>query len=287
MPPGTLRFFILPIAILLLIASQSLIVIARAWRRQGKIARCGACNYDISGTDVWQCPECGGDLRDVGITTPTLRSRQAVSLWQIIVAWITIAGFAYGLMVGVGAMGSYSWLERVERRTQKFSPRDTQLQNGVVLSVGLTMHSESEPHVIGHRMPGWVASEAIVKVEVSYEGETLATRERAFDREPPRNSFEKLARAALEDAGPQLATSGVQVDPDGPSLLALGIIPDMGTITFGDANFIIGGRRLPTWVNIDALLALAAIPFLVLALVGVVATQCRRRWLIRTGKPSR
>ena len=36
---------------------------------------CGACGYDVAGLDGLRCPECGADLRTVGIITPDMTRR--------------------------------------------------------------------------------------------------------------------------------------------------------------------------------------------------------------------
>src|SRR5688572_15999719 len=42
------------------------------WRRgkrsgDGDLARCGHCGYAVTGLTTFTCPECGSDLREVGI----------------------------------------------------------------------------------------------------------------------------------------------------------------------------------------------------------------------------
>jgi hypothetical protein len=36
---------------------------------------CGKCGYEVAGLEVLRCPECGGDLREVGINTPSVTAR--------------------------------------------------------------------------------------------------------------------------------------------------------------------------------------------------------------------
>ncbi|MCC6679572.1 MAG: hypothetical protein IT445_01605 [Phycisphaeraceae bacterium] len=57
--------------------------------------RCGQCGYSVRGIAALQCPECGADLREVGIVTPgSSRPRGAflgVSvLWLIVMAVVTV-----------------------------------------------------------------------------------------------------------------------------------------------------------------------------------------------------
>ena len=48
---------------------------------------CGACGYSVIGLVNMSCPECGKDLRDVGIDLPGLRGR---SRWSIVVGVVSL-----------------------------------------------------------------------------------------------------------------------------------------------------------------------------------------------------
>ena len=39
-------------------------------KRAGSTANCGQCGYATRGLDSFDCPECGADLREVGIVPP-------------------------------------------------------------------------------------------------------------------------------------------------------------------------------------------------------------------------
>ena len=60
---------------------------AAALRRPsgGGLPACGRCGYPVKGLTALNCPECGGDLREVGITTP--RSRQKVTPLVFVMLW--------------------------------------------------------------------------------------------------------------------------------------------------------------------------------------------------------
>jgi hypothetical protein len=53
-----------PIALLLI--TLGLVLVLRR-RGRGKPV-CGACGYAVAGLETLKCPECGSDLREVGIT---------------------------------------------------------------------------------------------------------------------------------------------------------------------------------------------------------------------------
>ena len=47
--------------------------VVRQDARTGDVATCGQCGYGVRGIESWECPECGADLREVGIERPTAR----------------------------------------------------------------------------------------------------------------------------------------------------------------------------------------------------------------------
>ena len=50
-----------------------LIALRRSWsRKRAKESVCGNCGYPAKGLPTLTCPECGSDLRDVGIITPKM-----------------------------------------------------------------------------------------------------------------------------------------------------------------------------------------------------------------------
>lgn len=62
-------------------------------------ATCGQCGYIVRGLDSFECPECGADLREVGMLPPTetktLRGRinrfLAADLVLLIVIWLLLS----------------------------------------------------------------------------------------------------------------------------------------------------------------------------------------------------
>ena len=58
---------------------------------------CGRCGYDVRGLPGTICPECGGDLAEVGRTTPRFRRWAKVPPVLRLVAW-TLAVAAVGLL---------------------------------------------------------------------------------------------------------------------------------------------------------------------------------------------
>lgn len=63
-----------------------------------ELARCGQCGYPAEGVGSFECPECGGDLRRVGILPPGVRVRSMLPV--VLILW------TLGMLVGGGALGS-------------------------------------------------------------------------------------------------------------------------------------------------------------------------------------
>lgn len=82
-------------------------------RRAGKGSACGQCGYDVRGLPTFTCPECGSDLRQVGIRSGAasgnpllLLARAIASSWKRLVLWtvayiIVMAGVMYGAITFV------------------------------------------------------------------------------------------------------------------------------------------------------------------------------------------
>ncbi len=66
-------------------------VLLRRGRASVKQASCGSCQYPIEGLTGMTCPECGGDLRQVGIITPRRNVTSGPLLW--IILWSLILPF--------------------------------------------------------------------------------------------------------------------------------------------------------------------------------------------------
>jgi len=74
--------------LVVLVCAAALVALwAAALRRPrgGALPACGRCGYAVKGLTALSCPECGGDLREVGITTP--RSRQKLTPLVFVMLW--------------------------------------------------------------------------------------------------------------------------------------------------------------------------------------------------------
>lgn len=63
-----LMLLILGFAVLVVLASVVVVLLFR--HRRVTRPECGACRYPVEGLTGWRCPECGSDLRSVGIAAP-------------------------------------------------------------------------------------------------------------------------------------------------------------------------------------------------------------------------
>ncbi len=76
--------------LLALIAFVFAAVIIVLWPRGRRVNEpvCGKCSYPVHGLETMTCPECGSDLRAVGIYTPAMRHRLGpvarILLWTIL-----------------------------------------------------------------------------------------------------------------------------------------------------------------------------------------------------------
>jgi class 3 adenylate cyclase len=80
------------------------------WRRrgaQGEVGRCARCGYEVSGLPTFTCPECGSDLREVGIVRRDAReagigplplSRDTVRLIAALGGWTALYGAMYAFL---------------------------------------------------------------------------------------------------------------------------------------------------------------------------------------------
>lgn len=94
-----------PILLVLLIAISAAIVLgvrSRLLARRDahrEAPQCGCCGYDTRGVSTLQCPECGSDLRQVGIILPGNRRGVSVGGWLLL--WTVV------VLIGGGAASAF------------------------------------------------------------------------------------------------------------------------------------------------------------------------------------
>jgi len=86
-------------------------VIRMAWLgRRDRVSQpcCAACRYKVRGLQSWTCPECGSDLREVGILTRGLRVVRSISTFEMIALWTSMIGTIAVLSIaGLGSLTQF------------------------------------------------------------------------------------------------------------------------------------------------------------------------------------
>jgi len=100
MPPAHLLISGVVIGVVLLTIGVFLWYVKR--RRAKAPGVCGKCNYNVTGLTTFTCPECGSDLREVGIVKAPApggkASRESIVLGLQLTAWTLLYAVLYGML---------------------------------------------------------------------------------------------------------------------------------------------------------------------------------------------
>jgi|GEM_PF-1461404 len=102
-------------------------VVWRAVTRPRGLVReacCARCRYPVEGLEGWECPECGADLRVVGVITPELELRRRGSAAMACAAW-TVLAIAFGILAWTGVS---HWARHEAARAVAAAPLVTRSQ---------------------------------------------------------------------------------------------------------------------------------------------------------------
>lgn len=127
-------FAILPLLLVLLLCLLGIVVLwYRVLRRPrgGPLPSCGSCGYAVRGIETLVCPECGADLREVGIETP--KRKGAVTPLGFVVSWIVL--MPVPLMVLTGLLLAIGPVEYRGSSSVQLAP-----QSGVIPTIELRFH---------------------------------------------------------------------------------------------------------------------------------------------------
>jgi hypothetical protein len=109
-----MRLLVIGIPLLLFAAG----VMFGYWRRRSVRVTdpsCGKCRYIVHGLESFICPECGSDLREVGILAPG--TREPLSRGKRVLLWLFIAPaptlFLFAIL---GPLLAPQWLQTTQRR---------------------------------------------------------------------------------------------------------------------------------------------------------------------------
>ncbi|QQE13033.1 hypothetical protein JD969_06120 [Planctomycetota bacterium] len=95
-------------------------------------ARCGSCGYIVLGLERMECPECGNDLREVGIERPKARRRGGMIVMGSIVVTLALLMFVgAGVYMFVGNTQKGPTVIRPIKRTLKTSNTWTYTKNAM------------------------------------------------------------------------------------------------------------------------------------------------------------
>jgi len=100
---------------LFLFVIASVVGLAWLWsrvlgRQKVRVPSCGSCGYAVRALEVMTCPECGSDLREVGIITPRsteVRPIAFVALWTLL--FVFPGMLIGGLLLHNGPRRIQSW----------------------------------------------------------------------------------------------------------------------------------------------------------------------------------
>lgn len=159
-------------------------VSAPDWMLRG--AACGGCGYELSSTGEGRCPECGGSLVKVGVTTPRMAARLRGSGYLLVMGWTIIV-----VMGCVPVLGAVSWMAMTLQMNQMnqamaFTPSNAQqgtisgsIQPGMSIDSRGAMVQRANPYSISFNVTvetdetGQAASGSIdmtfLKVETPYD----------------------------------------------------------------------------------------------------------------------
>lgn len=246
---------------------------------------CGHCGYHVEGLETMSCPECGSDLRKVGIETPKGRMMHPgvfVIAWTLllILPFITIFAIAmsvgprrtvvtatFGLTSSTGAMPQIHIDQRLEGRAVGRGVSVTSATANTVSRDGTTTSTMTFPSIAGS--------------SVQTSTIDIRTAEDAVQFRPSRLTLDRDSAAIAPE---QLAVIFGDAPPDAPDdaveLAALINALAQGDPGFTSTRFTIGGRNtvnnvstVPGWY-VPTLIALGAVIY---ALGVVVYFVIRKR----------
>lgn len=89
------------------------VLVLRRSRKREALSSCGKCGYAVQGLTTFSCPECGSDLRAVGIVTP--RSKGMPSPLVFVLLWTLLLPIPSCTLGGLAvAVGPKKTVQRVD-----------------------------------------------------------------------------------------------------------------------------------------------------------------------------
>lgn len=140
----------------LLLVAWAVLTIWRAVtlpRGSGRVPACENCKYAVADLSSFICPECGQDLRRVGIVTPRIEATRRGSLAGAIIAWtfLCIGGLYVVFMIAMlafGASQTFSATASASQTWQQTLIPNSGAYQSVVLAYDSDFQSVTGPIVI-------------------------------------------------------------------------------------------------------------------------------------------
>lgn len=230
-------FTMLLIVVLGLVVAGIAVIVVLGRRGGVRRPSCGSCGYAVAGLDGLTCPECGADLRDVGIETPAGARSPWVVPFAIAVLWsigIAIVASIVTPLVHRAFPRPYSttatWTftpAEVEFDTVTIDFSGTGSSQGLAFQQGMIVEGSAKARLPG-RTDGDALKFAVPDLTIAGTGETLDERTIATwlvddESERPEVKVDQAARELLAHvkAG---ATPGGAMVIQGPAIYAGGTV---------------------------------------------------------------
>ncbi|HOW70852.1 MAG TPA: hypothetical protein PKY77_09650 [Phycisphaerae bacterium] len=126
------------IFVILLLAIVVIVVLAILRLRRGQtvsVPVCGNCSYPVRGLPTFTCPECGSDLREVGIVTPT--TRRPLPPLVLAIIWTLILPVP-AMVVSVVVIGVVPLVQETTMNVHYLAP-----SSGAYAGLDLESHSQN------------------------------------------------------------------------------------------------------------------------------------------------
>jgi hypothetical protein len=141
---------IIPLLILLMLLAASALAV---WRGitlprgvQGTPA-CGGCGYAVADLTTFTCPECGGDLREIGISTPSNEAKRRGSLAGALLGWTFLCFIGGYVAIQVIAMTGIFTSPSTPSRTLYDWSQGLTPESGAFRSFAVTVSADTTKHV--------------------------------------------------------------------------------------------------------------------------------------------
>jgi hypothetical protein len=167
--------------------------------RRGRVTEpsCGACGYCVRGLESLVCPECGGDLREVGILTPG--TAKPLSRKMRVFVWTLFAPLPAFLLAQILSQWITPWVATTQLQRVIFV-------QGEKLNIVLRAEQQAQQTLLGRRQPGGRMTVPMQRMALRLEGPTATAANRlkplSVDLATGASSFNDAAGKLISRPGP-------------------------------------------------------------------------------------